>query len=382
MGNHQATIAMDIGAVDPTTEDTGSVHVSCLDADMQLLDALIDFYGRLPRQRRAFIELLVDALRTLRRVFPIEDIAVETSTDQQRHPLGVRWRWSDAASAEHWPISQASDELPAPGAWLLVLERIGQAILQGDAYFADQQVSHWSPEQYALWSVGSATTEKVRPVPTTRRARGPSVVTDLFPLLACHRRISGMAGAYWLLPMMFAMLRAAPAHVLAVPVPCPPASGGKALCRGLPAGCQVRYHWWPAGGWRSHARLVAFLMYHQCETITGEFGTWRRMRDGPRTDHYFPVDADADALLLVTVGGVPIATAGVQPCGDQASWYVSALCAVTRSGGGTLAVRHLQATARTLRLDAVGDAVSFYARLGFTRSNPDPVYQSMQWTAA
>jgi hypothetical protein len=189
-----------------------------------------------------------------------------------------------------------------------------------------------------------------------------------------------MAGAYWLLPMMYAMVRTAPATVAAVSVPCPPLTG-KAVCGGLPAGCQVRYHWWPRNGWRSHARLVAFLLFHQCETITGEFGSWRRMRDGRRGDNYFPITPETDALLLVTVGGVPVATAGLQPYSATKSWYITALCAVTRSGGGTLAVRHMQTWGRKLLADATGTSLGFYLRLGFTRANPDADPLSLQWSA-
>jgi hypothetical protein len=219
--------------------------------------------------------------------------------------------------------------------------------------------------------------EAAAPVPVARRAREPSVVTGLFPLLECHRHIAGMAGAYWLLPMMYMMVHATPATTAAVPVPCPPVAG-RALCVGLPAGCQVRYHWWPRNGWRSHARLVAFLLFHQCETITGEFGSWRRMRDGRRGDNYFPLTPESEALLLVTVGGVPVATAGVQQSDAQA-WYVAALCAVTGSGGGTLAVRHLQTFNRTILADATATSLGFYLRLGFTQSNAEVDPLSLQW---
>jgi hypothetical protein len=133
MGNQQATVAMDIETTDPSDDDAGHVHVLRMDADMQLLDALLYFYERLPRQRAAFLEALAGALRTLQRVFPIEDVAVETSTDAARRPLGVRWRWSDAAPAavERWTLGQALAELPASGAWLAV--RAHRAHRPGDS---------------------------------------------------------------------------------------------------------------------------------------------------------------------------------------------------------------------------------------------------------
>ena len=392
---NQATMILDPGVVG----DTGVVSVLREDArDVDLLTALIEWYGRLPVERTAFLASVVRALVALAEVYPLEGIRIlPVVAGDQARGVEYRWRGAEGNPPMRWVFASCPQaRATPPRTWLTTLERIGQAVLTCDVHFGAHE-PQWDPEQYAAWSDGGRPTGK--PPPPRYRARGPSRVTPLFRLLECHRRIAGAVGVYWLLPMMYAMATttaAAPPIVVDVRVPCaaPHQRSGLVLCDGLPGdrvafgrrmrpavGCQVRYHWWPRRAWTSHEPLVSFLLFHQCHILSGEFGSWRRYY-GTRGDAFFPVSPATDALVVVTVGGVagpPVATAGLQSQPPN-GWYISALCAVTRSGGGTTLVRHLQSHNRTLWADATGTSVDFYLRLGFAAPDPrEPLH--LRWPA-
>jgi hypothetical protein len=119
-------------------------------------------------------------------------------------------------------------------------------------------------------------------------------------------------------------------------------------------------------------------MFYQCHVLTDGLGTWRRQH-GRRGDAWYPVQSGLDHLLIVSVGGVPLATAGVQDLANGDGWYISAICSGTRTGGGSLAItppcaprcgrvcsmRYLQSRQKLITADAVGDALGFYRRHGF-----------------
>ena len=355
-------------------------------ADYDLLAMLMLAYERLPNDREAFLRALVHALEILSRVFPIVDVQTVPGAQRPTEPFGmlfsvgahgdetrgIQFRWRDAPQPQIWILARSPPSSPSR-AWLTTIECVGQAVLSGDAYFAPDH-PQWDVADYARWAAGDRPRGQPRPTPPARRATGPSVVTALFPMLECHRRIAGAVGPYWLLPVMQCMLLAGddpPPQVALTEVPCPmPPSQGVAggLCVGLPDGCQTRFHWWRRRDWDTHEPLVAFLLFYQCHTLSGDIGDPRHRRDYERRgDTSYPIQTAQDALVVVTVGGVPVATAGLQPNhgGDPTDWYISVLCAVTRSGGGRLLVRHLQLHRRTLWADATGTSVDFYRRMGF-----------------
>ena len=389
MGNTEAEMSSD--DLVPNTI-TGQTYVLCLPnggGKLTLLEALQHFYAQLPSDRTSFCGLLVRALQSLSKQIPITDVAVINGvSDSEPRAVAYRW-WTHGSAAVRWNLEQHRRGRPPPRPWLEMLERIGHDVLSGDVYFDPDEVplTRWTREQYARWSVGDDDGGAAPPVAATNRgrARDPSIVTTLFPLLECHRRISGSIGAYWLLPMLYAMFHTEDARVYVETVACggpPHWPTQPAPCERLPAGCHVRYHRWGRGEWQTHAALVEFLMFYQCHVLAGDFGSWHRMH-ARRLDHSFPADPTTDELVIVTVGGVPIASTGTQPKGsDGDDRYISTLCAVTHSGGGTLAVRYLQATigtAAVLWADATDTAIGFYHRMGFVSPDPDNDRLRVRW---
>lgn len=200
-------------------------------------------------------------------------------------------------------------------------------------------------------------------------------------MLECYRGHFGPVGLYWCVPMMVALLwpriggGAAVAQSAAM---CPPNTPRqvvppRVICAGLPAGCRVEYHLWPRSRWRMHRSLVTFVAFYQCHTLTGEAGSWQRQH-GTRVDSYFPLTPETDELLVVTVGGVPVAVAGIQ---DNVAGvlYLSCLCAANRSTAGSLVIEHIKTRGQTIHAETTPEALGFYVRHGFVKADGG----IMQW---
>ena len=227
----------------------------------------------------------------------------------------------------------------------------------------------WTTAQYQQWATGGDPGGPAEPRPHSRRApaRQSATIATLFPLLECFRGVSGAIGLYWLVPMMFGLVFPSSStviHVRQAPVACATTATTAALvavCPGLPAGCELRFRHWPAGTWFRYEPLVRFVHQTHCHVLAGRFHTADR-RFGRRFDHHFPMEPQMDDLYVLTVGGVPLATMGVHRGDTSEPDYISALCAVTNSRGGSLMVRHLQASGRSLELEATSASIEFWTK--------------------
>ena len=127
----------------------------------------------------------------------------------------------------------------------------------------------------------------------------------------------------------------------------------------------MRFRHWAAGTWGRYKPLIRFVRETQCHVLAGAVHERPFAR---RIDHPFPIHREDDDLYLLTAAGVPLATLGVQwpHDGDETKLaYISALCAITNSGGGTLMVEHLKqqvapSAAKGLRLEATAFSLGFW----------------------
>ena len=160
-------------------------------------------------------------------------------------------------------------------------------------------------------------------------------------------------------------------------------------CAGLPPGCGVRVHRWASGTWGPVHAGVMYLLQYQCQVLTEPVGSTERECSDTTDANTVDIDPVFEDLFLLTVGGVPMATATVT-CNPAASfdgqhWYIGLICGCTRTGAGAMLLQHLQsevaaAGVRGLALSAFSDAnVDVYRSRGF-RSQPDvPSNLEMVW---
>lgn len=265
---------------------------------------------------------------------------------------------------------------------LVALERLGQAILRHDAAWPATAPHARSPADYRRWAEGGADAAW-GPVPW--RATADSPATALLRWFACQHAAGGAVAWVWSLSLLFCALcpGAAAGHgVVAHPLAaCPDAAAWRPaptepradLCGDLPAGCGLTVHHWGAGTWWTYRALAEHLARACCFETLCDWGHPDRPR-ARRHDHRFPIDPDTDALVvLVAGGGWPLGLLAYchEPGAGRTHCHVPALCAVTRSRGGSLLLGWLKRRTRRITLEAGDDLAGFYARHGFVRGDHD-----------
>ena len=361
-----------------------TVPVLRVDPDTEPLDLaglLWRLYPLLREDRHAFAADCVRGLQRLGMENPRWDAA------------GDVLRWDDPHYGSHavrWggPAHGVTPER------LRFLERIGQTVLD-DAP---------TPAEYGAWSTAG---RGVRDGPGAVR-RGVVSPPWWAPLrdgvLACWRGLYGEVGLHWLLPVLYAMHAEAlrwpdaptaevrvppgPRHRLpppAAPEPVPPPPRPD-----LPWGCEWAVRRWPRHTWAFLEGLIDFLSVHQCTERPAHAppGSAARLYAAERGPGARLPDPQFHDLYVLTVAGVPLATAGVaEHVGD--ALHLETLCAASGSGGGAALVRHLLETELPRRgctrctADA-GPAVAerfFVRRLGFAYLGPD-ASPALVWPAA
>ena len=159
------------------------------------------------------------------------------------------------------------------------------------------------------------------------------------------------------------------------------------LCEGLPPGCGVRVHHWPAKHWRAWRQPLRFLLQYQCQVLAGDVGSDTRSWSSAVKADDIDLHPDWDDLYLLTVGGVPSATAVVTATTPPGRWYIGWICGHTRTGAGAMLLQHLQSIVAATTPAVSGLALSamtertrqLYRDRGF-RSLPEyPDGREMVW---
>ena len=127
-------------------------------------------------------------------------------------------------------------------------------------------------------------------------------------------------------------------------------------------------------------------MQYQCQVLVPVVGDpLREYSSASAGDNTTDMDVATDDLYVLTIGGVPAATALVTDTDGMKRWYLSHVCAHTRTGAGAMMIQYLQSAAaasgsRGIALSAFGpENVRLYAARGF---QSDPEYTDgleMSW---
>lgn len=327
-------------------------------------------YDQLPTHDAAPVWRTVAA--ALRRAYPSCDVALAD------HVLRVMW--ADGGG----PPTEVALRRPARArarslTTLVNLERVAQAVLRHDAAFTPDD-RHLEPADYAEWAEGGTVADD-HWQPLVRRMGAPSPATPVLKWFQCHRGVVGAVGWFWLLPLLELMYGEPGAGTVRESrVRCPPALDGllpstvapRIVCPGVPAGCALVVHHWPAGTWGAHAPLVRHLARALCFENHAPWGDPARPR-AHRFDRAYPVSPDSDDLALLVLGGaLPLAWCGFEARPRYA--YVGSLCSVARSRGGSYLLGWLQRRSDRVELETAGDdLVEFYTRAGFV-PGPDGLW--------
>lgn len=201
------------------------------------------------------------------------------------------------------------------------------------------------------------------------------------PFLSCWTWVYGRVGLYWLMPLWLTMYIESPWDVVSTSgLDCPRSqNNAPEVCPGLPRGCHTEVHRVTAADWRQYRALHRYFMMYQCDTLDVDDDVTLRFGNGALVRNLYPADDKPAELFVVVTAGVPLASAIVTE--QDAMWYLSLLCSATRSGGGSLLVRHLQfLRPQGLRLCSMPEAVPF--RLSFKRGvSPGKVFfKEPTWT--
>ena len=153
----------------------------------------------------------------------------------------------------------------------------------------------------------------------------------------------------------------------------------KIICPRLPPICELRFRHWATGEWGRYKPLVRFVRETQCQVVAGAFNQHIDRRYSRRLDYYFPIHLNDDDLYLLTAAGVPLATLGLNWLSKPA--YISAMCAITNSGGGTLMLDYVKKQTKHLRVEATAFSLEFWVRNRFEPMAPTSLLLECQDTS-
>ena len=136
----------------------------------------------------------------------------------------------------------------------------------------------------------------------------------------------------------------------------------------------------------SWKRAVRYLLQYQCQLLTSKIGDPAREYSSTYSAETLELDPEHDQLFMLTIGGVPAATAVVAGTMDTVGrWYIGHICSHTRTGAGAMLLQHLQSLAAAegipgLSLSAFGpENIRVYKARGFLSDPAHPDGREMFW---
>lgn len=144
-------------------------------------------------------------------------------------------------------------------------------------------------------------------------------------------------------------------------------------------------HHWRRGLWAPSWQAVRYLLQYQCQRVIPAVGDPNRESSRAVCADLLTLDPQNDDLYVLTIAGIPAATAVVGGTDAVGRWYIGHICGHTRTGAGAMLLQHLQSVVASkgapgLALSAFDpENVRVYRARGF---RSDPSYadgREMMW---